>query len=162
MTFFPEASSAQQSLLMTALLAVLIFDIFSLFTAFSNEKRRLYGLIDSGLFLLLFVTLTVLANSFYKIHEENSRGILFPLPMWLLWCVTGAAFVFLIIENIVRYRGRNERLDSGCVKQAMDMLPCAVRRCQTVQFANAPPFPLHGAERTSNHGRPRAGSRRMR
>lgn len=126
MTFFPEASSAQQSLLMTALLAVLIFDIFSLFTAFSNEKRRLYGLIDSGLFLLLFVTLTVLANSFYKIHEENSRGILFPLPMWLLWCVTGAAFVFLIIENIVRYRGRNERLDSGCVKQAMDMLPCAV------------------------------------
>ncbi len=126
MTFFPEASSAQQSLLMTALLAVLIFDIFSLFTAFSNEKRRLYGLIDSGLFLLLFVTLTVLANSFYKIHEENSRGILFPLPMWLLWCVTGAASVFLIIENIVRYRRRNEHLDSGCVKQAMDMLPCAV------------------------------------
>lgn len=126
MTFFPEASSAQQSLLMTALLAVLIFDIFSLFTAFSNEKRRLYGLIDSGLFLLLFVTLTVLANSFYQIHEENSRGILFPLPMWLLWCVTNAAFVFLIIENIVRYRRRNERLDSGCVKQAMDMLPCAV------------------------------------
>ena len=71
MTFFPEASSAQQSLLMTALLAVLIFDIFSLFTAFSNEKRRLYGLIDSGLFLLLFVTLTVLANSFYQIHEDN-------------------------------------------------------------------------------------------
>lgn len=126
MTFFPEASSAQQSLLMTALLAVLIFDIFSLFTAFSNEKRRLYGLIDWGLFLLLFVTLTVLANSFYQIHEENNYGILFPLPMWLLWCVTGAASVFLIIENIVRYRRRNERLDSGCVKQAMDMLPCAV------------------------------------
>lgn len=126
MTFFPEASSAQQSLLMTALLAVLIFDIFSLFTAFRNEIRRLYGLMDSGLFLLLFVTLTVLANSFYQIHEENNRGIVFPLPMWVLWCVTGAAFVCLVIETAVRYRRRNERLDGCCVKQAMDMLPCAV------------------------------------
>lgn len=126
MTFFTEASSAQQSLLMTALLAVLIFDIFSLFTAFRNEQRRLYGLMDLGLFLLLFVTLTVLANSFFQIHEENNYGILFPLPMWLLWCITGAAFACLVLENVVRYRRRNERLDSSCVKQAMDMLPCAV------------------------------------
>ena len=83
----------QQSLLLTALLFVLILSLFSLFTAFGNEKRRLYGLIDGGLFLLLFITLTVLANSFSRIHEENRPGILFPLPLWLLWCVTGAAFV---------------------------------------------------------------------
>lgn len=126
MMLFSESSAAQQSLLMTVLLFVLILSLFSLFTAFGNEKRRLYALIDTGLFLLLFVTLTVLANSFSQIHEENRAGIPFPLPMWLLWCMTGAAFAYLVLEMIMRYRGRDEHLGRNCVKQAMDMFPCAV------------------------------------
>jgi len=126
MMLFLNASAAQQSLLMTALMVTLIFSLFSLFTAFGNEKRRLYGLIDVGLFLLLFVTLTILANSFLRIHEENQAGILFPLPMWLLWCATGAAFVFLVVEATLRYRRRDAHLGRNCVKQAMDLFPCAV------------------------------------
>ena len=126
MTLFSDAAATQQSLLLAALLFVLILSLFSLFTAFGNEKRRLYGLIDVGLFLLLFVTLTVLANSFSRIHEENRSGIPFPLPLWLLWCVTGVAFVYLILEAAVRYRRRDTYLSRSCVKQAMDLLPCAV------------------------------------
>ena len=126
MTVFSEVSSAQQSLLMTVLMAVLILSMFSLFVAFGNEKRRLYGLIDAGLFLLLFITLTVLANSFSQIHEENRAGVPFPLPMWLLWCMTGAVFVYLALEAVLRYRRRDEHLGRNCVKQAMDMFPCAV------------------------------------
>ena len=126
MTLFSDAPAMQQSLLLTALLFVLILSLFSLFTAFGNEKRRLYGLIDGGLFLLLFITLTVLANSFSRIHEENRPGILFPLPLWLLWCVTGAAFVYLIVEAALRYRRRDAHLGRNCIKQAMDRFPCAV------------------------------------
>ena len=126
MMLFSDATAAQQSLLLTSLLFVLILSLFSLFTAFGNEKRRLYGLIDVGLFLLLFVTLTVPANSFSRIHEENRPGIPFPLPLWLLWCVTGAAFVYLVAEAIVRYRRRDAHLGRNCVKQAMDLFPCAV------------------------------------
>lgn len=126
MTLFSDAPAAQQSLLLTALLFVLILSLFSLFTAFGNEKRRLYRLIDGSLFLLLFVTLTVLANSFSRIHEENRPGIPFPLPLWLLWCVTGAAFVYLIVEAAVRYRRRDAHLSRNCIKQAMDLFPCAV------------------------------------
>ena len=126
MMLFSNASAAQQSLLMTALLFVLILSLFSLFTAFGSEKRRLYGMIDVGLFLLLFVTLTILANSFLRTHEENQTGIPFPLPMWLLWCVTGAAFVYLALEAAVRYRRRDAHLGRNCVKQAMDLFPCAV------------------------------------
>ena len=123
---FSDASAAQQSLLMTALLAALILSLFSLFAAFSREKRRLYGLIDVGLFLLLFGILTVLANSFSRIHEESRGGIPFPLPMWSLWCVTGGAFVYLAAEAVVRYRRRDAYLGRNCVKQAMDLFPCAV------------------------------------
>ena len=126
MMLFSEASSVQQSLLLTALMAVLILSLFSLFAVFGNEKKRLYGLIDTGLFLLLFITLTVLANSFSQIHEEHRAGIPFPLPMWLLWCVTGAAFIYLVLEATLRYRRRDEHLGRNCVKQAMDMFPCAV------------------------------------
>ena len=126
MMLFSEASSAQQSLLLTTLLFVLILSLFSLFTAFGNEKRRLYGLIDTGLFLLLFVALTVLATGFSRIHEENRAGIPCPLPMWLLWCMTCAAFVYLILEAVVRYRRRDALLSRNCIKQAMDMFPCAV------------------------------------
>lgn len=126
MMLFSEASSVQQSLLLTALLFVLILSLFSLFTAFGNEKRRLYGLIDTGLFLLLFVALTVLATSFSRIHEENRAGIPFPLPMWLLWGMTCTAFVYLILEAVVRYRRRDALLSRNCIKQAMDMFPCAV------------------------------------
>lgn len=50
MTLFSDAPAAQQSLLLTALLFVLILSLFSLFTAFGNGKKRLYGLIDVGLF----------------------------------------------------------------------------------------------------------------
>lgn len=126
MTLFSDASAIQQSLLLAALLFVLILSLFSLFTAFGNEKRRLYGLIDAGLFLLLFVTLAVLANSFSRIHEENRTGISFPLPMWALWCESCAAFVCLVIEAVVRYRRRDAHLGRNCIKQAMDMFPCAV------------------------------------
>lgn len=126
MILFSNASAAQQSLLMTALMATLIFSLFSLFATFGNEKRRLYGLIDVGLFLLLFATLTVLAGSFYLIHEERQIGIPLPLPMWLLWCATGAAFVYLVAEAILRYRRRDAHLGRNCVKQAMDLFPCAV------------------------------------
>ena len=126
MTLFSDVSAAQQSILMTAQLFVLIFSLFSLFTAFGNEKRRLYGLIDTGLFLLLFVTLAVLADSFLRIHEEHRAGIKFPLPMQLLWCITGAAFVYLVFETVMRYRKRDDHLGRNCVKQAMDRFPCAV------------------------------------
>ena len=126
MTLFSDASAMQQSLLLTALLFVLILSLFSLFTAFGSEKRRLYGLIDGGLFLLLFVTLTMLANSFSRIHEENRPGIPFPLPLWLLWCATGAAFTYFVLEAAVRYRRRDAHLGRNCVKQVMDLFPCAV------------------------------------
>lgn len=126
MMLFSEASSVQQSLLLTVQLFVLILSLFSLFTAFGNEKRRLYGLIDTGLFLLLFFVLTVLATGFSRIHEDNRAGIPFPLPMWLLWGMTCAAFVYLVLEAIVRYRRRDALLSRNCIKQAMDMFPCAV------------------------------------
>lgn len=126
MTLFSDAPAAQQSLLLTALLFVLILSLFSLCNAFGNEKRRLYGLIDGGLFLLLFVALTVLANSFSRIHEQNRPGISFPLPLWLLWCATGAVFVYLVVEATLRYRRRDAYLSRNCVKQAMDRFPCAV------------------------------------
>ena len=126
MILFSEAAAAQQSLLLTAMLFVLIFSLFSLFTAFGNEKRRLYGLIDIGLFLLLFITLTVLAVCFSRIHEEHRAEIKFPLPMWLLWCITGAAFIYLLLETVMRYHKRDDHLDRNCVKQALDLFPCAV------------------------------------
>lgn len=126
MMLFSDATAMQQSLLLTALLFVLILSLFSLFTAFGNEKKRLYGLIDVGLFLLLFATLAVLANSFLRIHEENRPGVPFPLPVWLLWCLTGATFGYLVAEAVLRYRRRDDHLDRNCVKQAMDLFPCAV------------------------------------
>ena len=126
MLLFSDASAAQQSLLMAALLFVLILSLFSLFTAFGSGKKRLHGSVGVGVFLLLFPLLTVLAADFSRIHEENRAGISFPLPMWLLWCVTGAAFVLLVLEAVLRYRRRDAQLGRNCVKQAMDLFPCAV------------------------------------
>lgn len=126
MMLFSDATAMQQSLLLTALLLVLTLSLLFLFTAFGNEKRRLYGIIDIGLFLLLFATLTILANSFLRIHEGNRLGIPFTLPMWQLWCATGAAFGYLVVEAVLRYRRRDDHLGRNCVKQAMDLFPCAV------------------------------------
>lgn len=126
MTLFSEVSSAQQSFMMTALLIVLIFSLFSLITDSANEKRKLYRFTDTGLFLLLFVILTVLANIFSQISEGNSAVISFPLPMWLLRCITGTAFIYLIYQSVIRYRRRERHLSRNSVKQAMDIFPCAV------------------------------------
>ena len=126
MRLFSEVSAAQQSLLLAALLAVLILSLFSLVAAFGSEKGRLYGLIDAGLFLLLFAVLTVLAGSFSRMHEENRAAIPFPLPMPVLWCATCAAFGYLVAEAVLRYRRRDAYLGRNCVKQAMDLFPCAV------------------------------------
>ena len=126
MISFSQADPAQQSLLMSALLIVLIVSLFSLIAAFGSEKRKLHGLIDTGLFLLLFVTLTKLANLFSRIHAGEPTEDSFPLPMGLLWCATGAAIGYLIYEAIMRYRKRDAHLSRNCVKQAMDLFPCAV------------------------------------
>lgn len=126
MTPFLEAASIHQSLLMTVLLIVLIYSLFALFASFGNEKRRAYGVIDAAVFLLLFVGLSVLANIFSQIHEGKQVGISLRLPMWSLWCMTGAAFIYLVAETVARYCKRDDHLGRNCVKQAMDMLPCAV------------------------------------
>ena len=126
MTLFSDASAAAQSLLMSALFVTLIAALLSLFTAGGSAKRRLHIWIDACLFLLLFVVLCLLANVFSQIHEENKSGVSLPLPMWLLWCGVGAAFAYLLAEAAVRYRRRDAHLSRNCVKEAMDMLPCAV------------------------------------
>ena len=126
MTLFSEAASAWQSLLLMALLAALILSLLSLIADFGSEKSRRCGWIDTGVFLLLFAALTVLANIFSQMHEENQAVSSLPLPMWLLWCMTGAAFLYFGIEAVVRLRKRDERLSRNCVKQAMDRFPCAV------------------------------------
>ena len=124
MTVFSEISSAHQSLLMTVLLFVLIFSWFSLIASFEYEKSNRYTKI--GLFLLLFVTLTVLGNIFSQINETHTTDISFNLPIRLLWCMTGTAFIYLICETVMHNIGREDRLSRNSVKQAMDMFPCAV------------------------------------
>lgn len=126
MTLFYQSSGAERSLLMVALLLTLIFSLISLIAAFGIEKSRLYKYIDAGLFLLLFVILTALANIYFQINKGYPVGISFPLPMWLLWCITGAAALYLICQAVIRYRRRGEQLSRNSVKQAMDTLPSAV------------------------------------
>lgn len=126
MTSFSTVSAIQQTLLMTVLLLALILSLFSLIAAFGYEKKKLNVFADAGLFLFLFVVLTVLANIFSQIHEEYSLDISFPLPMWLLWCVAGAAVFCTVYKTVMRYRRRDENLSRNSVKQAMDMFPCAV------------------------------------
>lgn len=126
MTLFYQSSSVEQSSLMAMLLLTLIFSLFSLIVAFGSEKNRLYKYIDAGLFLLLFVILTTLANIYSQIDDGYPVSISFPLPMWLLWCITGAAALYLICESVRRYRRRGEHLSRNSVKQAMDTLPSAV------------------------------------
>lgn len=126
MTLFYQSSAVEQSSLMVTLLLTLIFSLFSLITAFGSGKSRLCKYIDIGLFLLLFVILTILANIYSQIDDGYPISISFPLPMWLLWFITGAAVLYLICETLRRYRRRDEYLNRNSVKQAMDTLPNAV------------------------------------
>ena len=126
MILFCQASCAHRSVIMTVFLAALIFSLFSLFATFGYEKRKLYRYIDTGLFVLLFAILAVLANISSKLNEGLSVDIAFPVPMTALWIIVGAALLFLIFEAVMRYRRRGEQLSRDCIKQAMDMLPCAV------------------------------------
>lgn len=126
MKMFYQSSTTEQSLLMISLLLVLIFSLFSLIAAFGNEKFRLYRYIDTVLFLLLFVILTILTNIYSQINDGHLVCISFPFPIWLLWCITGMAFFYLICETVMRYRRRREYLGRNSVKQAMDMFPCVV------------------------------------
>ena len=80
MTLFYQSSSVEQSSLMAMLLLTLIFSLFSLIVAFGSEKNRLYKYIDTGLFLLLFVILTTLANIYSQIDDGYPVSISFPLP----------------------------------------------------------------------------------
>lgn len=126
MTFFSTASQTQQSLLMAAILCVLIFSLFSATASFGNKKRKAFAAVDVGLFLLLFVGLVALVTAFSQLHENGSTDISLPLPMWAMWLVTCASFIFLATETVVRYLRRGRYLSRDCVKQAMDMFPCAV------------------------------------
>lgn len=126
MTVFSKASTAQQSLLVVAMFAVVIFSFFSIITSYKNKKRALYGFIDTVLFLIMFSALAAVATVFSRIYEENRVDVTFKVPMWLMWCITGAAFGYLIYEAAMRYRRRDEVLGRNCVKQAMDMFPCGV------------------------------------
>lgn len=126
MKIFQNATLTQQSLLILALFIDLIFSLFLLMTEFYHKKRRVYLCIDIGIFIFIFIILDILVHVFSQKYEYNILAFTPLIYLWVLWGIACMVFFYLVYEVIKRYCTRNEYLSYNCIKQAMDMLPCAV------------------------------------
>ena len=126
MMLFNQASTKQQSVIMIAMLIILILSLLSSIVSLTDKKSKIVGYINIILFLLISVVLTILANIFYQINEKYISETIFLIPVSYLWVIILITFVFLIYEMLIYYCKGDEYLGSNSIKQAMDMLPCAV------------------------------------
>lgn len=126
MRTFYRASMAEQSWLMAVLFFFLILSLFYFFISLNRNRCRWIGLPSAGLFLTLFILLSLLAESFSKKTEGRECPEPLPLPMWLWWCIAGTAGVLIVLGGIVLVRQKDQGLRRSAVKQAMDTLPSAI------------------------------------
>lgn len=126
MMLFNQVSQKEQSALMIIMLIILILSLLFSIVSLTDKKSKIFGYINIILFIFLLVVLTILANIFYQINEKYISETMFLIPMSFLWSIIGIAFIFLLYEMIVYYCKGDEYLGSNSIKQAMDMLPCAV------------------------------------
>lgn len=126
MRTFYRASTAEQSWLMVILFVFLILSLFHFFISLNRSRCRWIRLLNAGLFLTLFILLSFLAEAFSKKVEGREYPELLPFPIWLWWCIAGAAGILIVLGGIVLIRQRNQGLGYSAVKQAMDTLPSAV------------------------------------
>lgn len=123
---FYRASTAEQSWLMVVLFFFLILSLFYFFISLNRSRCRWIRLLNAGLFLMLFIFLSFLAETFSKKMKGREYHELFPFPMWLWWCMAGTVGILAVLGGIVLVRQRNQGLGRSAVKQAMNTLPSVV------------------------------------
>ena len=125
-TDFYLASHAEQSVLLICLFLSLITALFYLIASCDKAQSKFNIFLNSGLFLFLFILLSVLGGVFRKSEQGLINEAVLPLPMWLLWCIAVTSNILLICETVVWYRKRGNNLSRRSVKQAIDTLPSAI------------------------------------
>lgn len=123
---FYRASAAEQSWLMTVLFFFLILSLFYFLISLNRNRYRWIRWLNAGLFLTLFLLLSILTEAFSKKVEGREYSELLPFPMWLWWCIAGTAGILAVLGGIILVRQSSQGLSRGAVKQAMDTLPSAV------------------------------------
>lgn len=123
MTTFYQASSLEQSLFVVSVFLLLILTLFYLIVSHYRFQRKCNRYLNIGVFLILFILLSISGEAFGRMNKQLPYDILLPLPMWLLWSIVGISGVLLICEAVVGYCQRGKNLSLGSVKQAIDTLP---------------------------------------
>lgn len=126
MTAFYLSSAHTQSILMTGMFLSLLLSLFLVFYSCNSKRNRLVRFLNISIFLILFVILAMLADTFMKIDEDIPIRLLLPIPVWVFWAITIACDIYLICELVKQYRQRDKFLTRRSVKQAMDTLPSAI------------------------------------
>lgn len=126
MTTFYLSSASAQSALMVGMFFSLLLSLFLVFFNYDRKRNRPGRYLNIGIFLLLFVILTLLADAFMRIDEGLPIHRVLPIPIWGLWGITCGCDIYLIYEMIRQYRQKGKILTRNSVKQAMDTLPSAI------------------------------------
>lgn len=126
MTTFYFSSVFAQSALMTGMFLSLLLSLFLVFFNYDRKRNKVGRYLNIGVFLLLFVMLSILANIFMRKDAGLPIRLALPIPIWVLWLITCSCDIYLICEVIRRFRQKGKTLTRNSVKQAMDTLPSAI------------------------------------
>lgn len=126
MTTFYFSSVFAQSALMTGVFLSLLLSLFIVFFNYDRKRNKVGRYLNIGVFLLLFVMLSILANIFMRKDAGLPIRLALPIPIWVLWLIICSCDIYLICEVISRFRQKGKTLTRNSVKQAMDTLPSAI------------------------------------
>ena len=126
MNTFYLSSALVQSALMTAMFLSLLLALFLMFYNYDRKRKRAVRYLNIAIFLLLFVILAMLADTYMRIDENLPISMFLPIPVWVFWVITCVCDIYLICEIIRQYRQKDKNLTRNSVKQAMDTLPSAI------------------------------------
>lgn len=126
MIFFNQANPVHQAVLLTVMFITMLLSIFCLGISWYGKHSVLSILIDAAVFPVLFVSVGLCSETVRDIHSGQSHVNWFPVPVWVLWCVTLCAVAWLLFKVTGQLRYMNRTVSRRSIKDAMDTLPGAI------------------------------------
>lgn len=123
---FCQISSVHQTVLLTAMFLTMLLSVVLFFLHLSSRKMTPGAFVDIALFIILFLLVESFSEETLsgRSLQDHANGL--HIPVWLLWCLTGCAAVWLMIGVIRLRRFMKSHLNLFSIKHAMDTLPVAV------------------------------------
>ncbi|MGN0527718.1 MAG: sensor histidine kinase [Eubacterium sp.] len=127
MMYFDSIAPLQQTVILTFMYLLLLLSIACIGVSKFSRHRSLIVLIDSAIFVILFILTNQLGEFIrQRVLDNNFKEDIIKMPVWAILAVVLVSAVWLVFQFIISCRQINNTLGRLSVKYALDTLPGAI------------------------------------